>query len=135
MREALQSLLLSLQLGGLAGLLFGLLIISVLRHNARRLVSPPSPTGQVMATALTLIFCGLFVGPLFSFAYRHLFWRAFGADAWWVFGCLHTLILGVAMSLYAWRLNVRDLRLIVAMNTGAALVLGWLIPLLHHLFR
>lgn len=131
----IHKLLMVLEVGAAAGLLFGGLISWGMMRTLRRADQSPSWAGRLMTVGLILLFTVVVIGPLFSFVYRHVFCRLFPTSGWLVFGLLNTMVLGVLMNLYAWQRRMKDLAVIVSLNAGGALILGWGIPLLFLLFR
>ncbi|HOB53844.1 MAG TPA: hypothetical protein PK176_13870 [Acidobacteriota bacterium] len=134
-KAILSQLLLLLIVGLPTGFLLGVLMSWGFLKTSRRMDDPPSRLAQTMTVLLTLVLATALVGPLFSLTYSILFFRLFGYHAVWIYGMLVSLVLAVAMNLYAHYRRMRDLPVIVRMNLGAAFILGWLIPLLHFLFK
>jgi hypothetical protein len=118
------------KIGVVAGLLFGGLLCWGFLNSIRRLQEPPSPLARNFTLLILLVVATVLIGPAFSAIYRILFWRLFPDGALWVFGSVNTLVLGLLVNLYAAKRRLRDLQLIVRMNLGAALILGWFIPVL-----
>lgn len=135
LKAILSQILLVLKVGLPAGFLLGCLMSWGFLKTTRRMEDPPSRLARTMSVLLTLVLATGLVGPLFSLAYSYLFFRLFHYHAIWIYGMLVSLVLAVAMNLYASYRRLRDLPIIVRMNLGAAFILGWLIPLLFLLFR
>jgi hypothetical protein len=118
------------KIGVVSGFLFGALLCGGFLQSMRRMADPPSPLARNVTLLILLAGCTLLIGPGFSGIYRLLFCRLFPQTAPWVYGGINTLVLGILVNVYAAKLRLRDLRLIVRMNVGAAVILGWLIPIL-----
>jgi hypothetical protein len=114
--------------GVIAGGLTGILLCSAFRYTMNRTPEGPSPLGRFLALASLLLLSALVVGPGLSALYRVLMLRVLGPHAWWIFGLTHTVILALGINGIAWRRRLPDLRLIVMINIGATLLLGWGIP-------
>ncbi|MBN2429889.1 MAG: hypothetical protein JXQ27_00365 [Acidobacteria bacterium] len=119
--------------GLITGGLMGMLLCSAFRFTMNRTAEGPSPLGRFLALGALFLVSALMVGPALSVIYRVLMIRFFGAYAWWIFGLMHTVILAIGINYVAWRRRLPDLPLIVMINLGATLVLGWGIPFLYFL--
>lgn len=122
------------KIGVVSGFLFGALLCGGFLQSMRRMTDPPSPLARNVTLLILLAGCTLLIGPGFSAIYRLLFCRLFPQTSLWVFGGINTLVLGILINVYAAKLRLRDLRLIVRMNVGAAVILGWLIPILFRVW-
>jgi len=131
----LGKVVLLIEIGAVAGLLFGGLVSWGFLRTAARLDTPPSSLARSITVLLILAFTALLIGPLFSFTFQFLFWRYFGQESFWLYGLIVTIIMGLAANLYAWSSRLRDLRTVIIINLGGACLLGWLIPLLHEVWR
>jgi len=121
--------------GILVGFVFAVQICSGFLRTMKNTVDPPSKIAKTAAVISMALFCIVFIGPVFSFVYHFLFVRFFAHNAWWIFGGLHTIVLGVVVNIYACRRRLKDLRLIMTINIGSAITLGWLIPLIYYLMK
>jgi len=119
--------------GLITGGLMGVLLCSAFRFTMNRTPEGPSPLGRFLALGVLFLVSLLMVGPALSVVYRVLMIRFLGSYAWWIFGLMHTLVLAVGINFFAWRRRLPDLPLIVMINLGSALVLGWGIPFLYFL--
>ena len=129
------SLISVMKVGMFSGFLFGCLIGWAMFSSFRKMDDPPTRTAQVISIIAVTAFTTLIIGPMFSFVYKHLFVRLFHGKAFWIYSLLNTLVLGVFMNVYAcWR-KLKDITVIIILNIGGAIVLGWIIPILYCVLR
>jgi len=133
--SVISSLISVMKVGMFSGFLFGCLIGWAMFSSFRKMQDPPSRIAQVVSILAVICFTSIIIGPMFSFVYRHLFIRMFHAKAFLLYAGLNTLVLGIFMNIYAWWRRFKDLSLIVFLNIGGAIVLGWLIPILYALLK
>ena len=117
--------------GFIIGTVTGLLLCSAFMQTMRRETDAPSIPGKIVSLSLIFLVNFALVGPLFVGLYHYVFFRSFGSEAWWLFGLGHLVLWGFLANLIAWKLKLKDMKLVVMMNLAMLLILGCLLPCLH----